>query len=179
MSAITKTNAVLVKIQYFIMANLFILMILLMLAQVFFRYFLEIPLAWSEEVSRYVFIVVTYVGASIAIAESSHIEINVLEYILSKVISSSVLRQQIKNKIDFFKNIITLMISLLFSYYCLVYSIEDYKFDQISIALGIPLYFVSGSIFISMILISFHSLVNSALSFNKIYYKIKKVSMEC
>lgn len=168
MNSIVKLDTLLVRIQYALLASLFILMLALMLAQVFCRYFLEMPLAWSEEVARYMFIIVTYLGAAIAIAEKSHIEINVTGLFLDKFVTTEKQVQNIENYLELSRSSVTLIISTILAYYCAVYAYEDYTFNQVSTALAIPLYLVSGFIFASMILMIFHSLVQSIVNLSKI-----------
>ncbi|MDI9479328.1 MAG: TRAP transporter small permease subunit, partial [Bacillota bacterium] len=59
---IDKLNKSLVSIEYGVTIPLFLVMVTLMFVQVIFRYFLESPLPWSEEVIRYLFIATTYLG---------------------------------------------------------------------------------------------------------------------
>jgi TRAP-type C4-dicarboxylate transport system permease small subunit len=47
-----------------IIAGLMAAITILTLAQVFWRYVLELPLQWSEEVARYCFVWVTFLGAA-------------------------------------------------------------------------------------------------------------------
>lgn len=47
-------------------------------AQVITRYLLKVPLPWSEEVARYMFIWLVWVGAAYATKEKRHISIDVL-----------------------------------------------------------------------------------------------------
>lgn len=47
-------------------------------AQVITRYLLKVPLPWSEEVARYMFIWLVWVGAAFATKERRHISIDVL-----------------------------------------------------------------------------------------------------
>lgn len=60
---------------------LIVLMILLAVfcfMQVFWRLVLNDPLAWSEEVSRYLFVWLTFIGAATAVGEWGHFQVDVL-----------------------------------------------------------------------------------------------------
>lgn len=50
-----------------------IIMTILVFSQVVFRYVIKVSLSWSEELARYFFIWLTFIGASIAAREKSHI----------------------------------------------------------------------------------------------------------
>ena len=51
-------------------------MVVIIFLQVVFRYALVLPLAWSEELARYLFVWMTFLGASIAFYNSSHIRVS-------------------------------------------------------------------------------------------------------
>jgi TRAP-type C4-dicarboxylate transport system permease small subunit len=55
-----------------------ILLAVFCFAQVFWRVALRDPLAWSEEVSRYLFVWLTFIGAATAVGEWSHFQVDVL-----------------------------------------------------------------------------------------------------
>ena len=57
---------------------LFIVLLYSVLAQVFFRRFLNEPLQWTEEFSSYALIWITFLGASFAIKKGVHININII-----------------------------------------------------------------------------------------------------
>ena len=64
----SKTDAVLklvVAAERAVISGLMASIVLLTLAQVLFRYVLNSPLGWSEELSRYAFVWVTFVGAAV------------------------------------------------------------------------------------------------------------------
>ena len=48
------------------------------LGQVFFRYFLDSPLVWSDELARYLFIWASFLGWIIAARRGSHLSIDML-----------------------------------------------------------------------------------------------------
>ena len=52
--------------------------------QVFFRYVIQSSLIWSEEISRYFLIWVSFLGASIALRKQSHINVSMLLDFLTK-----------------------------------------------------------------------------------------------
>jgi TRAP-type C4-dicarboxylate transport system permease small subunit len=50
-------------------------MTLLVFAQIIFRYVLKASLSWSEELARYLFLWLTFIGSTIPIRESNHIKV--------------------------------------------------------------------------------------------------------
>jgi TRAP-type C4-dicarboxylate transport system permease small subunit len=52
------------------------LMTILIFGQVVCRYVLHSPLSWSEELARYLFIWLTFCGASVAFYEGTHIKVS-------------------------------------------------------------------------------------------------------
>ncbi|MDR1535234.1 MAG: TRAP transporter small permease [Planctomycetota bacterium] len=54
---------------------MFLVIFLIVLAQIFFRYFLQSPLVWSEELSRAIFIWVSLIGWILATRNGTHIRI--------------------------------------------------------------------------------------------------------
>ena len=43
--------------------------------QMLFRFVFNLPLAWTKELSRYVFIILTYCGASAAVLDNAHVRV--------------------------------------------------------------------------------------------------------
>ena len=160
MEKLIRFDSCFVKIQKILLTALFLVMVVLMLAQVFWRYFLELPLSWSEEIARFLFIIITYLGAAVATYEKSHIEINITDVVLNAFSISDEKKSKAALSIEIVRNLITCLIAGLFSYYCCIYAMDDYRFEQVSTAVGMPLYYVSGFVFISMVIIVFHSLLH-------------------
>ncbi|MBP1935004.1 TRAP transporter small permease [Ammoniphilus resinae] len=53
-----------------------IVMMVLILAQVYFRFFTESSLTWSEELSRFLMIWMTFLGSAVALRRNEHIQID-------------------------------------------------------------------------------------------------------
>lgn len=69
-------------LEYYLTAVLFTLLILVCFLQVLFRFVLSLPLAWTEELSRYLFILLVYVGASAAAGEGKHVRVEIIDSVL-------------------------------------------------------------------------------------------------
>lgn len=52
--------------------------VIIVAMQVITRYLLKVPLPWSEEIARYMFLWLTWVGASFATKEGRHVSIDVI-----------------------------------------------------------------------------------------------------
>ena len=52
--------------------------------QVFYRFVLELPLVWSEEAARYLFVWAAFLGAAVAIGRREHFSISILVTSLSR-----------------------------------------------------------------------------------------------
>lgn len=47
-------------------------MVIIVFTQVIFRFFIQQPLSWSEEVARYVFVGIIWMGAAVVVRENGH-----------------------------------------------------------------------------------------------------------
>lgn len=56
----------------------FVVLIFIVFLQVIMRYVIGSSLVWSAEISRYIFIFLTWIGASIAVKDEKHISVNIL-----------------------------------------------------------------------------------------------------
>ncbi len=110
---------------------LLILMTLAVFAQVIFRFVLEQPLAWSEELSRYLMIWITFLGASLAIEKKAHPMIEVFVGYLPEGIQRGV-------------QVFTMLVSSVF-YSLLIYFGSQFaisSFTQLTPAMRLPIGYV-------------------------------------
>lgn len=63
------------------------MLFLLLVLQVFFRFVLNSPLAWSEEAARYVFIWMVFIGASYAMGKNTHISLDLFSGMIPSKVS--------------------------------------------------------------------------------------------
>lgn len=168
MNAIRRLNAIAVKCQSTMLILMFLVLLALMLIQVVYRYFLELPLPWTEEIARYVFVIVTYLGASIAVAENSHIEINVRDLLLDKLFGREQPREYANRVLTLVAEAVTLTIAGIITYEFVFMVVDDFVFDQVSIALGFPMYFVTGFVLVCLTTLTMHCSIRIALSLGQL-----------
>lgn len=73
-----KINKTIDKIVDIVSIYLFLMLFGTVLLQVFFRYILNTPLIWSEELSRYIFIWISFLGWVLATRNRTHIKVNIV-----------------------------------------------------------------------------------------------------
>lgn len=78
MKILSKINQLLCKIEGFVMVVWFAIVLIVMAAQVVFRYVLNSPLAWSEEFARYSFVWISYLGCAYCVGVDGHTAITAL-----------------------------------------------------------------------------------------------------
>lgn len=69
---------------------LVVTMVVVLTAQVFFRYVVRAPLYWSEELARFVLIWSVFVGAGFAVRRGSHMSIDVVSLIFPRKAAEAV-----------------------------------------------------------------------------------------
>jgi C4-dicarboxylate transporter DctQ subunit len=81
---VTKINEIILKFEEIVAVLLAFAMIAVIFTQVFSRSVLGNSLSWSEELGRYVFVWMTFIGASIALQRGAHLGIDVVVQMLPK-----------------------------------------------------------------------------------------------
>lgn len=84
LSALIRINDYIIKVTKIITVAAFSVMVVASTAQVLFRFVLNLPLGWTEELSRYMFVWSTMLGTSIFIRKREHSSVDVLETYLPK-----------------------------------------------------------------------------------------------
>ncbi|BAQ11629.1 4-dicarboxylate transport system [Bacillus sp. OxB-1] len=74
----------------YVCIGLFVLMTVLISVQIFSRFIFNIPLDWSEELARFVFVWLVYISISLAAKHNRHLKMEVGQKILSKVLGNKI-----------------------------------------------------------------------------------------
>ena len=78
LQGLKKVNDRLLGIEIFLLALITILLVAAIFIEVVCRYFLFISAAWAEELTRYLFIWLTYIGSAYAICDNNHTEMDTM-----------------------------------------------------------------------------------------------------
>ena len=78
-SFFARANDAMVSVETFLLALITIALVVVIFIEVICRYWLYISTAWTEELARYLFIWMTYIGSAYAVNEGTHVEIDVFE----------------------------------------------------------------------------------------------------
>lgn len=78
MKTLTKLDGVLNKIIKVLLILLFTAMTVVIFMQIVYRYVLLKPIPWAEEVARYLFVWITFVGSSVAVKTKGHVGVEFL-----------------------------------------------------------------------------------------------------
>lgn len=129
---------------------LLIAMSVIAFIQVITRYCFFYSLIWSEEASRYCMIWMTFIGASWAVAKQEHINIDIL---------SSTLWNRLKFNIRGFINLLIFVFLVCCIFYTYLLVTSTCEAEQMTPAIGFPMFSVYTVVFIALIFAAFHALV--------------------
>ena len=116
---------------------LFVIMVIVINVEVFNRYFLLSPGAYSEEIAKYLFIWSVFFAMVYAVKENGHIITNVIPD------KTPLYIQQL---IDITSIVIFIIFSIFMIYYGYIYTMKMYQFERLSEAMGAPLYYFCVSV---------------------------------
>lgn len=77
------------KVASYVGSICFILMMFTIILQIFARFVLKVSIAWTEELSRLLFIYTVYMGAIVATGKGTHIAVDVVTSHMSGIVSKT------------------------------------------------------------------------------------------
>lgn len=84
MKALTMLNDVVSKVIKVILIILFAAITIVIFMQIVYRYVLLKPIPWAEEVARYLFVWISFLGAGVAVKNKSHVGVEFVINLLPK-----------------------------------------------------------------------------------------------
>ena len=158
---ITKINDGFCKVEKTITWVVFAIMLALLLIQVFCRYLFEMPLAWAEELVRYTYIAVSFLGAAVALRERTHISIDILPSIINSKVKDENKKRLINDGLNLFADIVQLALFIVLTIWMAEYTIDLDVKNQITTANQWPMWLMSLPVTVSCGLMAFHALLNA------------------
>lgn len=149
-------NNRLLGIETFLMALITITLVAAIFIEVVCRYYLFIAVAWAEELTRYLFIWLTYIGSAYAIWDGSHTEIDILKQIFLK--SKSTHRDRNLKVLEVLSIVSTFTFLSFFAKIFFDYMMRIWSTTQTSPTMHIPMGLVYLPVFIGTVLGALHEL---------------------
>lgn len=140
--------------------TLFFSMLLLMFVQVFFRYVIHVSLAWSEELLRYLFIAVSFVGATVATRQRKHVEINFIGTLVTIVVKTADGRRRFLLITDVIAQTLCTGFCIYLAHMMYRYASDLARHSQLSVAMEMPMWWLGMVIVVSLALYAFHFFLN-------------------
>lgn len=122
--------------------------------QILCRYVLLIPTPWAEEIARYSFIWLSYMGAAVGIARQAHMEMNIMDSIIEKFVKTNT--AIVKKYLFIVSIIITCLFLILFSAIYWTFFKRIIFFTQRSPAAGINMLYPMAAVLAGTILMIYH-----------------------
>jgi TRAP-type C4-dicarboxylate transport system permease small subunit len=144
---VEKLNRILVALETFVAGSLLLIVFLVVLSQVVMRYLFAQPNPWSEELSRFCFIWLSMLGASLAVERRSHFGFD------QAVQRLSAPRRRFARRVA---TVVVMVVSLLLVFPGL--ALVRLTIHQRSPALDLPMAWVYGAVPLSGILMLIHLL---------------------
>jgi TRAP-type C4-dicarboxylate transport system, small permease component len=159
MKTVEKIADRMVGIEYWFVVPVFSVMLVIMFVQVVFRYFLQMPLSWSEELARFMFVAATFLGASIATAERGHIEINFTEMTIVKFAKTEAGRIKAGIAMNVLRDAGTIICLALVGWQTLSLVLDQFQMGSSSTAMGFPFWIITGIMLLGLFCSMIHSVL--------------------
>lgn len=149
-------NEKVLAVEIFVLAAITIGLVTAIFIEVICRYFLFISVAWAEELTRYLFIWLTYIGSAYAIWEGSHTEIDVLKQVIGN--TKEPFRSKGLKILELFAILSTFIFLVIFGKIFFNYMMRIWNTTQTSPTMHIPMGIVYLPVFIGIVLCAFHEI---------------------
>ena len=140
---VKKTDKILSKVETFLSVGCITLCGGILLFSILNRLIFKIPLRWTEEACRMLLILTVFTAQPIVTRESAHLKLAVLSEMLAGKKSAKV--------IDFISDLSVFIIFIVVFYLFGMYTIDQTKYNQLSPAMGYPMWVMYGIITLTLL----------------------------
>lgn len=144
----------------------FILFILIgsMIIQVAVRFiFTGLNVPWTDELSRYMWISITYIGMGIAISENAHVEISLISSIIAAR-KTEKQRRMWAMVIDIIRFTFMFILACFLVRYSWPYMLQVKSINMVSAAMQIPTWWLDAVLVVGAISMALHALIRTVIS---------------
>lgn len=159
---LTALEGAMARAEGIVTVTVFLVMLGLMVVQVLYRYVLEAPLAWSEEMIRYLFVATSFVGAALASKERHHIEVDVLSVFIDRMEPER--KKRCNRLFRILSDITCLAVLVVFFRYSLGFMEYMHGSSQKSAAMELPMEWVVATMLAGTALAALHYLIKLVLN---------------
>lgn len=153
-----KVEHVLTVIFGWICAGILIALLTTMVCQVFSRFVLKLSVPWTDELSRYLWISITYMGAGAAISENAHVEISLIATIIARAKTDKA-RRMWARIIDIIRFTLIFILSCFLFRYAWVYMFQVKGINMLSAAMEMPIWWLDAVLTVGVASMAVHSLI--------------------
>lgn len=149
-------NDGLVKVETALMAISTIALVIVIAIEVVCRYALFISTAWAEELARYLFIWLTYIGSAAALYEGGHTEIDICAQLIERMKDNGK-KEKAKQLLQVLALTSTLVFLVYFAKIFFEYMMMIWASTQTAPTMKIPMGLIYLPVFIGIVLTAYHA----------------------
>lgn len=167
-SKLSKVNDGIAGVELAAASVVFFAMLVMIIIQVIFRYVLKVPLAWTDEMLRFLFIGASFLGAIVATKQRKHVEVNFISTMITKKCKTEPSRKRALFAVDLIDEVVGFGFSVYIAQMMVAYTVEMKSMNQLSIAMSMPLWWIIAVIALSFVMCAFHFLMSFFLTIQEI-----------
>ena len=142
-----------VKVEDGLLAIFMLVLVFAIVFQIVCRYLLKVGSPWCEELARYLFIAMTYIGSGRAFINNGHIGIDLMDTIIENKAKDPAKTSHMFNR---FAQVLTLIFIVLFGVFYFQYLMLMAKRPQESASMHINMLIPMSTILIGVVLMIYH-----------------------
>lgn len=134
-----------------------IVLLTVMVWQVVARFILKLSVPWTDELARYLWISITYVGAGAAISENNHVEISIIPFVLKRIDNIHT-KKLISKILDIVRYVVLIALAIYLLILSWPYMLKVKSIGQFSASMHLPSWLLIAVLVFGLLSILLHSI---------------------